>query len=82
MKHAQSTHPSKPAAVSKAHGRSRSAAKGAASVSPNGNNGVDRDEAIRLAAYAFYEARGCTDGHALDDWLKAQAAIDQSMDLN
>jgi hypothetical protein len=78
MKHTQSTHESKPATASQAHGRSRSSATRKAVVSPNGKDGEDRDEAIRLAAYAFYEARGCTDGHALDDWLKAQATIEQS----
>ncbi len=76
MKQPQPTHESKPATTSKAHGRSRATApRRKASVSPDGE---DRDEAIRLAAYAFYEARGRTDGHALDDWLKAQAAVDQS----
>jgi hypothetical protein len=35
--------------------------------------GDPRDQAVREAAYAFYEARGCVDGFALDDWLKAEA---------
>ncbi len=33
----------------------------------------EREQVIRLAAYAFYEARGHIDGHALEDWLKAEA---------
>lgn len=37
----------------------------------------DREQTIRLAAYALYEARGCTHGHALDDWLLAQAQLEQ-----
>ena len=32
---------------------------------------------IRLRAQEFYEARGREDGHALDDWLRAEAEIMQ-----
>lgn len=38
----------------------------------------DHEEAIRLAAYACYEARGRIDGHALDDWLAAKAQVERS----
>ena len=31
------------------------------------------EERIRLRAYELYEARGCQDGHDLDDWLQAEA---------
>lgn len=34
---------------------------------------VDRTEVISSIAYALYEARGCVDGHALEDWLEAEA---------
>jgi hypothetical protein len=37
-----------------------------------------RDHAIRKIAYALYEARGCVDGHALEDWLHAEAQIDRA----
>ncbi len=30
---------------------------------------------IRLRAYDLFERRGKSDGHALDDWLKAENAI-------
>ena len=30
---------------------------------------------IRQRAYELYEARGCEDGHDLDDWLRAEAEI-------
>ena len=30
---------------------------------------------IRLRAYGYYEGRGCENGHALDDWLRAEAEI-------
>lgn len=33
------------------------------------------DEAVRRLAYAFYEERGRADGHDLEDWLKAEAAL-------
>jgi hypothetical protein len=32
-------------------------------------------EKIRLRAYELYEQRGMVDGHALDDWLQAEAEI-------
>ena len=32
---------------------------------------------IRLRAQELYEARGREDGHALDDWLRAEAEITQ-----
>jgi Protein of unknown function (DUF2934) len=30
---------------------------------------------IRERAYQRYEARGCADGYALDDWLDAKAEV-------
>ena len=33
----------------------------------------ERAQVIRQTAYAYYEARGHTDGHALEDWLRAEA---------
>jgi Protein of unknown function (DUF2934) len=33
------------------------------------------EESIRLRAYELYEWRGRRDGHALDDWLQAEAEI-------
>lgn len=38
----------------------------------------DREQAIREAAYACFEARGCEPGHELDDWLKAEAMVQQA----
>lgn len=37
--------------------------------------GFDAKERIRLRAYELYEQRGETDGHALDDWLQAEAEL-------
>lgn len=37
---------------------------------------VVREERIRQIAYGFYEQRGYGDGQQLDDWLKAEAMID------
>ena len=38
----------------------------------------DREQAIREAAYACFEARGCEPGYELDDWLKAEALVQQT----
>jgi|GEM_PF-2275334 len=35
----------------------------------------DREQAIREAAYACYEARGGEPGYELDDWLTAEAQV-------
>lgn len=34
-----------------------------------------REERIREAAYARYQARGCVHGNELDDWLAAEASL-------
>ena len=34
-----------------------------------------REGMVREAAYCCDEARGCLDGHELEDWLKAEADI-------
>jgi len=33
------------------------------------------EEYIRLRAYSIYEQRGRQDGHAVEDWLQAEAEI-------
>lgn len=42
-----------------------------------GGQRVDAGAAISSMAYSLYEARGCIDGHALEDWLKAEAHVGQ-----
>jgi hypothetical protein len=37
----------------------------------------DREQQIREAAYGLYEARGCAPGHEIEDWLAAEASIEQ-----
>jgi hypothetical protein len=39
--------------------------------------GGGREELIRQVAYSLYEARSCEDGHSVEDWLQAEAQIDQ-----
>jgi len=34
-----------------------------------------RDEAIARRAYELYCARGCQDGHDIDDWLSAEREL-------
>lgn len=48
-----------------------------ASASPSAAP-FDREQAIREAAYACFEARGCEPGHELDDWLRAEALVQQA----
>jgi DUF2934 family protein len=35
----------------------------------------DEEESIRLRAYELYEKQGKRDGHALEDWLEAEAQL-------
>ncbi len=41
------------------------------------HNGEDRLEKIRQQAYALYTARNCVEGYELEDWLRAEALVDQ-----
>ena len=36
---------------------------------------LELEHQIRLRAYELYEARGCDDGHDLEDWLRAKEEI-------
>lgn len=56
-------------------------------TTPDANEGTeataapfDREQAIREAAYACYEARGGEPGHELDDWLTAEAQVQLAHD--
>jgi Protein of unknown function (DUF2934) len=42
---------------------------------PDGRESASRGERIQEAAYALYQARGCVNGHDLDDWFAAEAAV-------
>jgi hypothetical protein len=44
-------------------------------VAENNHKTGDLYEAIRARAYELYLARGCEDGFAQDDWLRAEAEI-------
>lgn len=50
--------------------------RGAADGEVEREDGKSRAERIRVAAYQLYEARGRADGHDMDDWLAAEAALD------
>ena len=41
------------------------------------HNGEDRLEKIRQQAYFLFTARNGADGGDLDDWLRAEAMVDQ-----
>ena len=76
MKHTQTDGEPKTSVKKKARDSTAAApdSKVRSSAKPNGE---DRDEIIRRTAYAYFEARGCTDGHALEDWLQAQQEVDR-----
>lgn len=38
-------------------------------------NSPDLEQQIRTRAYELYEGRGRTDGHDMDDWLRAESEI-------
>lgn len=78
MNHPTTLPAAKAAAGNKSHPRAGATKKRPAAAAPNGE---DRDDMVRRTAYAFYEARGCIDGHALEDWLQAKAQIEQSSGL-
>ncbi|MGD9843221.1 MAG: DUF2934 domain-containing protein [Steroidobacteraceae bacterium] len=43
------------------------------------NSVEDRDATIAIAAYMLAEKRGFTPGHEIDDWLAAEAEVDQRL---
>ncbi len=43
-------------------------------IDPLGTN-APREERVRLRAYELYERRGKDDGHADDDWIRAEAEV-------
>jgi len=47
-----------------------------AAAAAQADPGDQRDQCIRRAAYALFEARGCVYGHELEDWLKAEAEVE------
>jgi hypothetical protein len=49
-------------------------------ISKQGSSGMvdqasELEERVRRRAYEFYEERGRTDGHDMDDWLRAESEI-------
>jgi hypothetical protein len=36
---------------------------------------IEFEQQVRCRAYELYEDRGRTDGHAMDDWLRAEPEI-------
>jgi len=39
------------------------------------SNQQELEHQIRLRAYELYQARGCEDGHEVEDWLRAEGEI-------
>ncbi len=42
---------------------------------PPSDASAERTERIRTLAYGFFLERGAGEGHALDDWLQAEARV-------
>lgn len=56
--------------------RKSAAAKKPASNGNTANNGnTELNELIRQRAYELYLERGSEEGHAADDWLRAEAEV-------
>ena len=64
-----------PQTTASTHKTARGAPKGQGKKSQS--NGHSRDELVRLTAYSFYEARQGADGSDLEDWLRAEAQVNQ-----
>ncbi len=43
-------------------------------IDPLGTN-APREERVRLRAYQIYQSRGREDGHAEEDWFRAEADV-------
>lgn len=77
------TAPSRTAAPSKS-ARSRKPARASESaqqapVNTWQDDPEKRELMIRLAAYSFYERRGCVSGNELEDWLQAEMEVDRQL---
>ena len=58
--------------------RTRSAATAAKVAGVNAADEADHQGKVAMAAYFIAERRGFEPGHELDDWLAAEAAIDNA----
>ena len=45
-------------------------------IDPMDPTHASREELVRCKAYELYELRGKTDGHAVDDWVRAESTLD------
>lgn len=77
-RHTQTTSSKASARTAKAPKMPMSSASDEVSEAPQASMPFDREQAIREAAYACFEARGCVPGHELDDWLQAEAQVLQA----
>ena len=58
--------------------RTRSAATAANEAAVNAPDEADHQVKVAMAAYFIAEKRGFEPGHELDDWLAAEAEIDNA----
>jgi hypothetical protein len=55
--------------------KTAAAKKPAANGNPASNGHTDLNDLIRQRAYELYLERGGEDGHAAEDWLRAEAEV-------
>lgn len=77
-RHTQTATSKAPTRTAKASKMPMSSESNEVSEAPQASIPFDREQAIREAAYACFEARGCVPGHELDDWLQAEAQVLQA----
>lgn len=66
--------------VRKASGEAMQPGRSVDSVGGSDTKDLDlRRRLIREAAYHRYAERGYSDGHDVDDWLQAEAAVDDAL---
>ena len=59
--------------------RSDAVAKSASRVAPPSLQAMVTDSDIARRAYDLYVARGCENGHDVDDWLRAERELRGTM---
>ena len=65
------------ARAQKAGNSGTAAARGTSRGDGSAGAPVPVEQEIRELAYGYFVERGCVEGHDLDDWLRAEAQVQQ-----
>lgn len=79
MKHQTSGSSATPAQRVPAKKVAHAATHAQAAGQQQAGHAAEREAMIREAAYLCYERRGCVYGHELEDWLAAEAQVDEEL---